>query len=295
MSLHEFSSASPDAILIAASLLMVALVITARAKSKVSLPALIAVVLAGTLIAATKPPYLPLALAALAALWWAGPRPAKVNLMFAAALIVMVSVPVLWLKLSNAGTVNYNAQFQTDAAAQSAFLLSHPFAVAELAFSTLRILGKAYWVQMIGILGWQDAPLHPAAVSILGFGLIAILALDGTSAKPLRWVFLVAGAASVALVFASLYVAWNSLFSRGPILGVQGRYFLPILPFWGVPGAEVRQVRSGSTQVVDLHAMRAHWRRRHGGNHLAPVLFVGHECLSLRLWTGVPNRGPRRA
>ena len=168
---------------------MVALVMTARAKSKVSLPALIAVVLMGTLIAATKPPYLPLALAALAALWWAGPRPAKVNLMFAAALIVMVSVPVLWLKLSNAGTVNYNAQFHTDAAAQSAFLLSHPFAVAELAFSTLRILGKAYWVQMIGILGWQDAPLHPAAVSILGFGLIAILALDGTSAKPLRWVF----------------------------------------------------------------------------------------------------------
>ena len=231
ISLHQFSSASPDAILIAASLLMVALVITARAKSKVSLPALIAVVLMGTLIAATKPPYLPLALAALAALWWAGPRPAKVNLMFAAALIVMVSVPVLWIKLSNAGTVNHNAQFHTDAAAQSAFLLSHPFAVAELAFSTLRILGKAYWVQMIGLLGWQDAPLHPAAVSILGFGLIAILALDGTSAKPLRWVFLVAVAASVALVFASLYVAWNPLFSRGPILGVQGRYFLPILPF----------------------------------------------------------------
>ena len=59
MSLHQFSSASPDAILIAASLLMVALVITARAKSKVSLPALITVVLMGTLIAATKPPYLP--------------------------------------------------------------------------------------------------------------------------------------------------------------------------------------------------------------------------------------------
>jgi uncharacterized membrane protein len=38
--------------------------------------------------------------------------------------------------------------------------------------------------------------------------------------------------ASVGAIFFAIYVAVNKVASLGPILAVQGRYFLPILPFF---------------------------------------------------------------
>lgn len=251
MTLHQLSSSSPDGILIAGSLMMFSLVITALAKSKVSPLTLIGVVLFGALIAATKPPYLPLALAALAGLWRAEPRSGKDNLVYVFACIAMVCIPVLWMKFSNASAVNHNPEFQTDPGAQIAFLVSHPLQIPGLVFSTFYTFGKIYLVQMIGVLGWLDARLHPAALNLLGVGLIATLALDGLSVKPLlRWICLAAAAASVGLVLASLYLTWNPLFSLGPIQGVQGRYFLPILPFLAFLMPKLRSFDSDNLKLA---------------------------------------------
>ena len=87
-------------------------------------------------------------------------------------------------------------------------------------------------MQIIGVLGWLDAYLPRFTYALLGLGLLATLAMDGVSVRPLlRWIVGAAIAASFGLIFASLYLTWNPLRSLEPIRGIQGRYFLPLLPF----------------------------------------------------------------
>jgi hypothetical protein len=232
MSLHQLASPSPDGILIAGSLLIASITVTAIVQAKVSRSTLLGVVILGALTAATKLPYLGIALAALGALWWIEPRSSRKNLGYVFAFIGLVSIPVLWAKISNASTVRHSLLTQVDPSAQLAFLLSHPLEIPVIAFSTLYALWRSYLAQVVGILGWLDAPLPPIAYGILGLGFAAILAMDGVPVKPLlRWIFLAGSAVSVALIFLGLYLVWTPLFSLGPIEGVQGRYFLPILPF----------------------------------------------------------------
>jgi uncharacterized membrane protein len=232
MTLHQLASVSPDGILIAGSLLMFSLTVTALMKSKVSLSTLLGVAAIGALTAATKLPYLMVAIAALTTLWWVEPRPGRFNVKYIVACIVMVGVPVIWTKISNASAVKHSLLIQTNPGDQIAFLLTHPLEIPSLAVSTLYAQLDSYLAQIIGILGWLDAPLPLAAYVILGLGLAAILLMDGVSLQPLlRWVMVAGFTLSVALIFLSLYLIWNPLGSRGPIEGVQGRYFLPILPF----------------------------------------------------------------
>jgi len=144
----------------------------------------------------------------------------------------LVSVPLLWTEISNAGTVKHNSRISTSPSEQLAFILSHASEIPSLAFSTLHAHSQEYFAQIIGVLGWQDAPLPVAAYGILGAGLIAILLMDGVSIQPVtRWIVFTGFTTSVALIFLSLYLIWNPLGALGPIQGIQGRYFLPILPF----------------------------------------------------------------
>ncbi|MBB3020113.1 putative membrane protein [Microvirga lupini] len=232
MTLHQIASVSPDGILIAGSLLMFSLTLTALMKSKVRPSTLLGVVVLGALTAATKLPYLMVALAALTMLWWIEPQRGRFILKYVIACMAMVSVPLIWTKISNAGAVKHSLLIHTNPADQLAFLLTHPLEIPNLAFSTLYELLDSYLAQIIGVLGWLDAPLPSAAYIILGLGFVAILLMDGISLQPLlRWITFAGFTSSVALIFLSLYLIWNPLGSRGPIEGVQGRYFLPILPF----------------------------------------------------------------
>ncbi|WP_246498213.1 DUF2142 domain-containing protein [Microvirga soli] len=232
MTLHQMASASPDGLLIAASLLMFSLTTRSIARSTVSLPVLLGLAGLGAVTAATKLPYLMVGLAAMIALWRTDRDARRRTLLYALGCIVMVGVPLLWTKLSNAGVVKYSMVIDTDPGDQLAFLLANPLQIPGIAFSTLSVLWHHYLLQMIGVLGWMDAPLPRAAYVVLGAGLIATFALEGFQVQPfLRWLFLAGSALACALIFLSLYMIWTPLGSPGPILGVQGRYFLPILPF----------------------------------------------------------------
>jgi hypothetical protein len=232
MTLHQLASSSPDGLLIAASLLMSSITVTAIVQAKVGRSVLLGVAALGTFIAATKLPYLAIALAALAALWWMDSKAGRKNSGYIFSSIAVVGTAILWAKISNASEVKHSLLTQVDPGAQLAFLLSHPLEIPVIAFTTLHTLGQSYLAQMIGVLGWLDAPLPRISYGILGLGFAAILAMDGVCVKPLlRWTFLAGSAVSTALIFSGLYLMWTPLFSLGPIEGVQGRYFLPILPF----------------------------------------------------------------
>ncbi len=232
MTLHQLASVSLDGLVIAGSLLMFSLVSTALMRRQVSSPALFGVTALGALMAATKLPYAAIALSTLATLWWTEPRSDRKPLKYALACAALISITALWISISNAGAVRHSSRIQTSPGDQLAFLLSHPLEIPGLAFSTLAAHSHEYLAQIIGVLGWLDAPLPLVAYVALGLGLAAVLVMDGVRAQPLvRWTILAGLTVSVALIFVSLYLIWNPLGSSGPIEGVQGRYFLPLLPF----------------------------------------------------------------
>jgi uncharacterized membrane protein len=153
-------------------------------------------------------------------------------LKYALSCVALISIPILWTEISNAGAVRHSSRIQTSPSEQLAFLLSHPLEIPGLALSTLSVHSHEYLAQIIGVLGWLDAPLPLIAYVTLGLGLAAMFVMDGVSVQPLvRWVTLAGLIVSVALIFLSLYLIWNPLASLGPIEGVQGRYFLPLVPF----------------------------------------------------------------
>lgn len=91
--------------------------------------------------------------------------------------------------------------------------------------------GSGYLHQLIGVLGWLDAPLPHSYVNISIVALTIAFILSISTINIIDW-FLISVSASISclLVFVALYADWSPVHSA-IIVGVQGRYFTPILPF----------------------------------------------------------------
>jgi uncharacterized membrane protein len=91
--------------------------------------------------------------------------------------------------------------------------------------------------QMIGVLGWLETPLHAWAYPVLGLLLLAALFAPMKFDRETRpRVIIVALASFLAYglaIFLVCYLAWTPI-SADRIHGVQGRYFIVVLPLVAV-------------------------------------------------------------
>lgn len=188
----------------------------------------------------TKPPQIAFTLLALM------PRPLRDS--FAQwrsiALVTLPGVLLLglWLFVSagDTGTWRYaedqvGAQ-EFDPVWKLGYLLNHPghFLSASLqTFDASAEIGK----QMIGVLGWLDISLQHWAYPVLGLLLLAALfAPMKFDRETRRRVVVVALASFLAYglaIFLICYLAWTPI-SADRIHGVQGRYFIVVLPLVAV-------------------------------------------------------------
>ena len=112
------------------------------------------------------------------------------------------------------------------------------------------------WHQLIGILGWLDAYLHPWVYPAVSLFLLASfpMRLKLDTATRLR----VAGVAALVVLGYSLavlvvfYLGWTPLAS-GQIEGVQGRYFVVALPPLALAVAAL--INRGDPNVAALAAL----------------------------------------
>jgi uncharacterized membrane protein len=236
MSLYLFGSIASDGVLIAAATLLMARV--ARLALQRDRPAdlgeqVIMLILAG-ILALAKPVYLPLAGVALFVTWPKLGSP-RSKVLFSAATFVCCVLPIfLWGRVEVALFVPGKGNIFLDPVAQAHHIVKMPLAFLVLVAHSIRIQYFNNFRWMVGMLGWGDTPMPDWFYATFGYGILGCLVLESKGAKDISWrlraVMVTAAVVSVVLIYAAQYSSWNPPGSSVPIEGIEGRYFLPLLP-----------------------------------------------------------------
>ena len=203
-----------------------------------------------------KPPFLPLAILPLVVPGGLGGLRrlagaavvALPGLLWAVAVAALVSVPLLPGQPYHPGPLwpgDPTRLFRSAiAGAQVTVILHHPLQVALLPVTADGRALPSLWLQFIGVLGQLSLRLPHAIYSLWSAAIISGMAGLAASrrAPGARW-FTAAGAAlgilaSIELIFVALYLTWTPV-GMARVDGIQGRYFLPLLPMllFLVPGS----------------------------------------------------------
>lgn len=237
------ASLGQDGLVLGTSALAVAIALRARQERRWTRATLALLGLAGAILALTKIVYLPLLLLALFPI----PRGAdRLRWLAVPLLLSLVSgaLAFAWLH-SNAGAVIRHAPGIPDPGGQMAFIASNPAALVYAMVHTATI--RSGWILMSTFnFGWMTVGPVKAAAALAG-GAAALAWWQGESRKPERawrsWAALVA-LLTAGAVAAAMYIGSTPL--RAPvILGLQGRYFLPLLPIPLLAAMRLRRAGSG--------------------------------------------------
>ncbi len=233
MASFEYASAASDALLISSTFVFTALVLEIRRRGTVSAGASAGAVACALAFCVIKPVYAPLLLLPAPLrpppLLRGSRRTGRLLLFQAMLLAVVLGCSATWLHYAAGSFVP--GKPGTDPAAQMGYLIQHPIRTAVLMASTAVHSGPALLHGMVGVLGWVSVPLPRLGYALAALGLLSSLAAEPLPARPsgqVIWDALLVVAGSV-LVVAALYAYWNPVGS--PMVdGLQGRYFLPLLP-----------------------------------------------------------------
>lgn len=222
MSLAMFGAVSHDGFLIAGAALATA---TAR-REHIGLLIVSAILIAA--IGAGRPVYATLAVLLLQR------RPLQLRRL-SLFLLALLAISAWWLFGAAPWTDFPRSDIKVSAHDQLDRLLTNPTLVITIAVETLRTHAVGYAVMTIGVLGSVDtllpSPYYIAAALVL---LLALAADVGTTslqapASRDRALALLAMLFAIASIFLAQYLSWTELGSH-IVKGVQGRYFLPLMP-----------------------------------------------------------------
>ena len=173
-----------------------------------------------------KPGYAPLALAALAL-----PRRTAPRVALTAGALAAAAIPTLWWAAVTSAAELPVLVPGSDLAGQLRHVLTHPLAFLAAVAGTTAALLPAWLEGLVGNLGHLDVEIPAAATAL---GLAAVVASAALEPSPLRlpgrWALPATSIVCALAVLGMAFLGWTPVGSD-KILGVQGRYFLPILPF----------------------------------------------------------------
>ena len=113
---------------------------------------------------------------------------------------------------------------------QTQCVVEHPGRFAAVLANDIHHHGLAYLEQMVGRLGWLDVRI-PRVLTAAELLVLLLATLCGSTAvRPvMRFTATLAFGGGVAAVFISQYLVWTPVCSAA-LEGVQGRYFIPLIP-----------------------------------------------------------------
>lgn len=236
IAIEGFSSLSPDAMTISMSFLYIAYILNLAfgSKDKIMTKEKIIILCLSIIIALCKIVYIPLVLLILII-----PKQKFKNesnkskiLNFIIIAGIAVIINLLWLTLSSKYLANFR---EGDSKIQVELAMHSPIQYIQEVLYTINLNGNNYFLSLFGSdLGWGELV---KLYSIIPYSMFAIYImatiLDNDIKAKLKkyqifWISITI-LAIIGLIFTSLYVQWTYV-GNNSILGVQGRYFLPILP-----------------------------------------------------------------
>lgn len=145
-----------------------------------------------------------------------------------------------------------------NSAAQISFILTHPLQYARTLFNTWSDSFFSYFLEAAGQkLGALDIPLG----EFLPLSALAVLVLTGGYADDgeapdtlIRYLMLAVAALVILLTFTSLYIQWTP-YRCDTVRGVQGRYFLPVIPLLILGMGKLRKCISTQTGYLGMAAV----------------------------------------
>ncbi len=147
---------------------------------------------------------------------------------------------------------------------QLGFMLEHPLRfIKAVVLTHVTSSGDGNINELVGVFGWLDAPLPLWAVLI--YLAVVVIAVGLANKERLllrfqRWVLVGLAAAAFLAIDVLLYLYWNALGS-GLIMGIQGRYYLMLMPLLIVAIAGVYTVsfKKISSQFVIICGLATVW------------------------------------
>ena len=235
MSVFLTGSLSADALTIGFSLLTIALGISIQRDSRRG--KLFIYLMSAAALSLCKSVYGLIGLIALPRIIFDKSREASVK-WWAAGYVVCASLlpGVIWNILASHFFVPWRPYTLIDPHLQFLNVLSHPFTVMPALFIDILKNIPSHVEELIGVLGWLDTRLH--YVPRLGFATLLfttfIFSIKNTGRNEGETQANQVSAAVIffvvsCLIYAAMFLSWTPLNSLH-IEGVQGRYFLPILP-----------------------------------------------------------------
>jgi hypothetical protein len=215
MALYIVASFSPDAMTLALSLLATAMAldddVDARPLGAVTF-----------LLALCKPVYFLLPLVALV-------RRRRLAAMLVPAMVAGIAISAA---TASASYYPMRGDVVTDPAQQVSAIARAPWSFVALVLHDWRIHAWEYTEQMIGRLGWLDVPLPGAIVEVTLVALIVLAVLNPVPLRSTRITALALIFVTIAAISLSQFLAWSPV-GGDTIEGIQGRYYLPLLPLLG--------------------------------------------------------------
>ena len=132
------------------------------------------------------------------------------------------------------------------------FMLQHPLHFPLAAITSLR-WARDYWLQLIGILGWLDTWLqlwvYPIVTITLMTSFIVPMDADRNTRMRIAAVSAFTAFGYAVAIYAIFFIIWTPI-AATEVEGVQGRYFLPILPALAVMTSALVKCGPSSTTIA---------------------------------------------
>ena len=251
ITIEGFTSLSPDAMTIAMSFLYIAYILQLAfgKKKKIETKEKITLLVMSVIIALCKIVYIPLVGLVLIIpkekFKNENNKSKIINFCIIAGIAVVINL--LWLGISSRYLANFR---EGDSKIQVLLALQNPIQFVQTVLYTINLNGHSYLMSLFGnAIGWGE---FVKLDSIVPYTLLAIYLFVVSTDEEIKgklkryqvvWVLLVV-LAIVALIFTSLYVQWTTI-GKESILGIQGRYFLPILPLMMLLLGSCLKVKTG--------------------------------------------------
>ena len=229
MAVFEYASVSPDAAVIGTAFVFTAVALCGQLRGRWTPGEVAVATVSGLVFCSLKPIYAPLLVLALPAALTRG-QMKHTLLVHAIILVVGLGGTAIWLRFVSSMLV---LRFpRTGLWDQADYIVAHPLAYIRIIARSFWYTGDFYYHSLVGLLGWMTVYL-PSFAYVLPAGalLLSVLAQPGNAPKlPLyavAWNTLLLGGSAV-LTMTVMYL-YNTQVEWWLVVGVQGRYFLPLL------------------------------------------------------------------